>query len=109
MNKELKTLWLTALRSGEYKQVKERLYDHKNNSYCCLGVLCEVAGIPKNGGKEHFISNSSHHQMMTYELEEVFDINLRSVQVLAAMNDTGNKTFSEIADYIEQVIPTKVN
>jgi hypothetical protein len=36
--------WLDALRSGDYGQTKEQLGDGKGN-YCCLGVLCEVAGI----------------------------------------------------------------
>lgn len=38
--------WLEALRSGSYKQTKGKLKS-RNGSYCCLGVLCEVAGVPK--------------------------------------------------------------
>lgn len=48
MNSEIREEWVTALRSGEYKQGKHRL--HKSNrftespdEYCCLGVLCELA------------------------------------------------------------------
>ena len=32
--------WVNALRSGKYKQGKDRL--RKNDSYCCLGVACEI-------------------------------------------------------------------
>ena len=39
--------WLDALRSGDYGQTKEQLGDDKGN-YCCLGVLCEVAGVPSD-------------------------------------------------------------
>ena len=41
MNKfpvDIKEKWLTALRSGEYKQGKYYL-KNDNNCYCCLGVL----------------------------------------------------------------------
>lgn len=40
MNQEVKTKWLEALRSGEYKQGRSFL--HKNGSFCCLGVLCDL-------------------------------------------------------------------
>lgn len=44
MNKEVKEKWLTALRSGEYKQGKQRLVvtNSDNQKYCCLGVLCDL-------------------------------------------------------------------
>lgn len=41
MNPEAKRLWLEALRSGKFKQVTEAL--KKNDGFCCLGVLCDVA------------------------------------------------------------------
>lgn len=42
---EIKAKWLAALRSGEYKQTQGTLHyrDRQgNDSYCCLGVLCEI-------------------------------------------------------------------
>lgn len=42
MDKRLKAKWIKALRSGRYKQADQEL---KNaDGYCCLGVLCTVAG-----------------------------------------------------------------
>jgi len=38
----VKDAWLSALRSGVYKQGKGALHDITENSYCCLGVLCDV-------------------------------------------------------------------
>ena len=35
--------WVKALNSGEFKQGQMRLYDPEKNSYCCLGVLCDLA------------------------------------------------------------------
>lgn len=45
-NKERVRLWVDALRSGEYKQGEGRLA-RVDNTYCCLGVVCELA--IKNG------------------------------------------------------------
>lgn len=42
MNQEIKRQWIDALRSGEYKQTQECLRDPSINSYCCLGVLCDL-------------------------------------------------------------------
>lgn len=42
MDPEKKRLWVEALRSGDYQQGKEALRSRDDN-YCCLGVLCELA------------------------------------------------------------------
>lgn len=44
MKQEIAQKWIAALRSGEYKQGKNVLYDARDNSYCCLGVLCKTIG-----------------------------------------------------------------
>lgn len=40
MNLEVKSKWVQALRSGEYKQGTHVL--KHDNAYCCLGVLCDL-------------------------------------------------------------------
>lgn len=40
MDPNVKAEWLTALRSGDYKQTKGALRD--NTGYCCLGVLTDL-------------------------------------------------------------------
>lgn len=42
MKPEIKAKWLTALRSGEYKQGQNFLHARSDNSWCCLGVLCDL-------------------------------------------------------------------
>jgi hypothetical protein len=42
LDPEVKAAWLQALRSGEYEQGTEMLRT-RNDTYCCLGVLCELA------------------------------------------------------------------
>lgn len=37
--------WTAALRSGQYEQAQNSLCDR--GAFCCLGVLAEVAGVPK--------------------------------------------------------------
>lgn len=42
MNPEVKAEWVAALRSGEYKQTKERVLADGRGGFCCLGVLCDL-------------------------------------------------------------------
>ena len=48
MNPEVKRKWVEALRSGQYEQLKESLYDGKKGDVtlcCALGVLNDVSGL----------------------------------------------------------------
>jgi len=49
MNADIKAKWVAALRSGEYKQGKNRL--RTKDSFCCLGVLCDLFLKDGRGGK----------------------------------------------------------
>lgn len=63
MNPEIKQQWLTALRSGNYRQKGGRLrslektLDGKGyeNCHCCLGVLAEVIKEDAVGISDNFI------------------------------------------------------
>jgi hypothetical protein len=91
MDAELKAKWVEALRSGNYVQGTLALRqapfaNGKAYSYCCLGVLCEVALGPFIDGYsdiEQIIPSATHRGR------------------LMQMNDGERKSFSEIADYIE--------
>jgi hypothetical protein len=41
MNPEIRAKWVAALRSGKYKQGRKALRD--GDTFCCLGVLCDLA------------------------------------------------------------------
>lgn len=43
MDKKIAKEWCKALRSKKYKQGGGTLHDPEDNTYCCLGVLCELA------------------------------------------------------------------
>lgn len=108
MNPELKAKWIAALRSGEYKQGKSALVDSENN-YCCLGVLCAVAELTKNGCS--FTYNET--RFTSYAPEWLFDERIprepgngvepgRAQGFLILMNDTKDYSFWQIADWIEE-------
>lgn len=103
---DFKTKWIAALRSGEYIQGMTYLFNEDTGNYCCLGVACIISGISKDEIKNKMIIPDS--------FSEVPDIikggagNNDIVDTLTKINDGYNssnvsqKSFEEIADYIEQ-------
>lgn len=66
MNKKIKTLWLKALKSGEYKHGQGELKT-LYNKFCCLGVLCDlyakqhkISWTKNRQGKFKFLRNSDY-------------------------------------------------
>lgn len=116
MNKDIKSQWVDALRSGKYTQGRGALRD-KNDHFCCLGVLSELAAeagvveasqISKRNGWNYIDvtgpATYSYTQIIGAvaqwagmdEVERVF-----CNQTLASDNDSG-MSFDDIADKIEQ-------
>ncbi|MEK6860402.1 MAG: hypothetical protein AABY07_00385 [Nanoarchaeota archaeon] len=46
MKQEIAEKWADALESGKYQQGKGGL--HKDNQFCCLGVLCDIFSRENN-------------------------------------------------------------
>jgi len=93
--KRFKEKWLIALRSGEYQQVKENLY--LCDKYCCLGVACNVMGVSDkaiNGWGTP--TRALSHKIPKYFYEAPW------LEVLMEMNDTEEKSFKQIALWIER-------
>lgn len=122
MDLDLKSKWVSALRSGEYKQGTEMLHNPAKDTYCCLGVLCKVMGaefgevvdrseyrtydyVPHIGDK--ILSTGDDEELADSVLDEV---GIRDQSKLIKMNDgnTGlglqKQSFAEIADYIEKTL-----
>jgi len=105
--KEFATRWVAALRSGEYKQgngTLRMLYDDGNH-YCCLGVAIKMNGVDdKNifGGYPNIESNAEILAAVPLELlmGSTGDGSLGAECV--DLNDIENKSFPEIADWLEQ-------
>lgn len=89
MDAEIKEKWVEKLRSGEYQQCQNTLYKPASNTYCCLGVLCDILNVDKSYGFFYFQKDFSH------------PITVDQQRMCIKLNDTDNKNFSEIADYIE--------
>lgn len=121
MNPEVKTLWVQALRSGEYPQGKGRLNrthsltDMQPTGYCCLGVLCDVYN--KNTGKGKWVPNrtfgytfvAAPNDMSATAVPHTVagwaGLNQYSaLSHLVELNDsrTMNRDFNGIADWIEE-------
>ena len=108
MDKKIKTLWLTALRSGEYKQGEGQLRCC-GNTYCCLGVLCDVSEHDKDDGdgwaqvkgSDDWAFGSSDATLSKAHLDAVGLSSGEEAQ-LVEMNDEHGQTFEEIADWIEE-------
>lgn len=105
---DFKKKWVDALRSGEYKQYKGKLYVIDKNSgevsYCCLGVAAHiVAGIQLEYMDCCMLTTvlQGNKKIVHEELVPFFE-DSRTQHILANMNDTQYKSFNEIADYIEQ-------
>jgi hypothetical protein len=115
MNKEIGKLWVEALRSEEYKQGRNAL--KSGDSFCCLGVLCDIAA--KNGlgtwgpsphkGSDIFCDHTGIKEAAYLPLgtRDWADIQTAvgkfgdaSSDVLHILNDCG-VPFKEIADVIE--------
>lgn len=96
MAPELKAKWIAALRSGEYRQGRHALRK-ADGSYCCLGVLCEVAGVKLDVAGE-FPEGAADYGPIT-----ALGICNSRQTILIGMNDGFlPKPFSEIAKWIER-------
>lgn len=98
--KEVQKLWIDALRSGKYIQGKG--YLKKENKFCCLGVLCDLAA--KDGSQWQWSGVKFGKRSGIPPQEVVHYVNLSETEVtkLINMNDLSRKTFSDIADYLEK-------
>lgn len=108
--KEFKEKWIAALRSGEYKQGTDILYDANCDCFCCLGVAGLVCGADKGMmhqatlfGTYEPISEGGHEIPAPDGLPENLIHRKYNdlAHTLSSMND-GGKSFSEIADWIEE-------
>lgn len=127
---EHKAKWLTALRSGKYKQGHLALRNDRNE-YCCLGVLCdvlkdEIGGywVP-DGNRYTFVTGDDDYNRNNAGLPQLiadltgmeylgqFNASTKrainaswtvpgSHHSLSDLNDSSGMTFAEIADVIEK-------
>lgn len=128
LSPEVKERWIESLRSGNYLQTIERLkatISYDKVGYCCLGVLCEIEGVPNSRVyddinnrayfefefNDDFVSDTSLNYDWAQErgmnstgefliFFELFGEKFYQLHSLAALNDDGF-TFEQIADIID--------
>jgi len=110
MTPELKAQWITALRSGKYKQGKRVLRNEKEE-FCVLGVLCDIVDPGGWFGPVEWkpIEESASTYPKVYLFGGLsglprnakFDLSNLEMAILACLNDLEGKSFGELADYIE--------
>jgi hypothetical protein len=100
--KEFLQKWITALRSGKYKQTKGCLRD--GEGFCCLGVGCEIYDPNGwSGNNEGVYTYGRNMIFLPPDIRFLAGISDRQEVDLTALNDN-DKSFMEIADYIEREI-----
>lgn len=110
---EIKTKWLTALRSGEFEQCRGTLEQAGKN--CCLGVLANILETPKvpegpdyNGPVDFIFDGGSfryHTELPDSALEQIGMKPLEQVDLINMNDGQGDyepQTFLQIADWIEE-------
>lgn len=117
MKEEIKDKWLQALRSGSYSQAKYALHT-EGGEFCCLGVLCDLAVkegvIPspepqKVSGYWKYNRDTKNLPLEVMKWAGVRHPAGEFVQVegskrkeaLVSLNDFLGKSFSQIANIIE--------
>ena len=117
MKPNIKARWVAALRSGTYAQGKGTLHNEGENTFCCLGVLCDIEDLI-NTDTEVLDKDSLHLVGLTATEQDVLaylndggdgilDID-NAVKDLAVAwgitreNMTDNRSFKDIANIIEK-------
>lgn len=100
MKKTISAKWITALRSGKYKQGRFALKHMEEDTYCCLGVLCEISGKtykPDDAALTQEIADwaglKECHGFIEFK---------RGNLSLIRLNDERKRSFKQIAAYIER-------
>lgn len=96
--KKFKKDWIAALRSGKYKQGRWCSVQPDNAGYlfCCMAV----AGVVNKGLADMDTMQTNSYTNLPKAINGGHSN--ETVKVLINMNDAQNRSFAEIADYIEE-------
>ncbi len=101
MDKAIKEKWIADLRSGKYGQLRKELCStFKPKCFYCIGVLA----LQKNIVSEDGIlidENKIYCGELASDALPMFGLSPQEQMDLIHMNDIGEFSFSQIADYIE--------
>ena len=114
MNDNAKTLrlqWTAALRSGKYTQGSRYLHPSED-TFCCLGVACDVSGLGKwilgewilgewIPEFDYQIGDVAEAHLLPEAVLDLYALSLDQEEHLAYLNDEKSQNFEQIADYID--------
>ncbi len=105
--REITAKWLARLRDPESKQVREKLANPNDDSYCCLGHLCVVMGLDMSFGYfnrlglELELLPSEVCAKMGFKQDPSVNKSLSITASLTELNDELLFSLPRIADVIE--------
>lgn len=101
LEKKFKKAWVKALRSGLYEQGKGTLKDAEGKM-CCLAVAGTICGVT-NFNNQSVFQKGEGIKGISKVPKELIGASWENdlVNKLTSMNDVECKSFSEIADFIE--------
>lgn len=108
MDKKLRDKWVKALTSRKFKQGTGSLHlKHEGEAptFCCLGVLCEVAGVKpteKPSGSYTVYQYDGMSGVLSAKLMKEFGIDGDALDTLVGMNDDDGAKFYQIARWIKR-------
>ncbi|WP_337045324.1 hypothetical protein [Emticicia sp. 17c] len=104
MNARIKQLWIDALRSGEYEQTinlfRLKPIDGSKICYCATGVLMNL--YEKEVGEIKNWNTVPLELIEWAELPLIAEIKHGDLGDIIELNDEKQKSFAEIADFIEE-------
>lgn len=104
MDQALKSKWVSALRSGDFKKGRYRL--KKDDKFCCLGVLCSISELPEHefvGSSEVYFAYGDEKALTLLPESFRCHVGLEAFfeTLLVGRNDSG-ESFEDISRFIEE-------
>lgn len=106
-----KEIWLDALHSGDYKQTSDLMCasDGENYAFCCLGVLRhQMTGTENKNDFDRFTDEKNRVESISIDsyllaVERIeTNLDIKAEDELMRMNDSGNFSFKQIANWIKK-------
>lgn len=106
--------WISALRSGDYAQVRHVLSLGDNDGFCALGVLVDLdpAAEWTDHGAWYRYMGAMHCSGLCSEMQEELGLgyavyfipDYQGMMSVAELNDDLKLSFVEIADFLEGIL-----
>lgn len=102
--------WMQALRSGHFDQCKYILRSYRTNNFSALGVACHISSKVRgmqepnhDAGSTVYIDQegNKNDRALPKAFRKYVGLTNEEQREIFTMNDEEDKSFEEIADYLE--------